>query len=448
MPAEMKDGSSHSSIGTSSTRRMIKDPFNQGQWADLISDSSVRDGHGGANGAILPPYHGGQAGAAGELHSPLLVRKSEDMDSEYSEDGVRLPLRAHVSNSFDFSMSLCPIATAVFKEVYTGVEPQEHLQALLDAAGYDDIQDEGEGIPETVSFYVMEDDTSERAVRFGAKQCSEIGKFLEKYGKSSDTVPRPRSEMPRRTLYIGIPCFEEPPDEIIPTVESILRNGGDDSCRVHVVLCGDVSKDKVTGERIDQTPFGVTWTREDKKFSMTFLNKGLKAFTGKSSSLYMISKYVRARMHSAEKEEDEESSGVPGLLARKNLPPLKTYLIMADTRIIYGQDSVTLMMEYMSSHDDVIACTGTQELYPIKWKSTTVEGTETRALQKKRPTYWEWLGAPAMQQFEFEANYAQGQYAYHMGGHLAILPGPCHFLDMNKVDQSGVFEAFNRDILK
>lgn len=90
------------------------------------------------------------------------------------------------------------------------------------------------------------------------------------------------------------------------------------------------------------------------------------------------------------------------------------------------------------------------ELYPVRFANSTgiVDGTPTRALEARRPTYWEWIGAPAMQQFEFEANYAVGQFAYHHGGRLAILPGPCHFLDMDKVADSSVFESFNRDILR
>jgi hypothetical protein len=93
-----------------------------------------------------------------------------------------------------------------------------------------------------------------------------------------------------QVLYIGIPCFTEHPDEIIPTIESILRNGGDDSLKVHVVLCADVSIDPVTKQRVDAVPFGATWKRNDGRFTFTFLNKGLKAFTGKTSSLYLINK--------------------------------------------------------------------------------------------------------------------------------------------------------------
>ena len=90
------------------------------------------------------------------------------------------------------------------------------------------------------------------------------------------------------------------------------------------------------------------------------------------------------------------------------------------------------------------------ELYPIRYAGSTgyIEGTATRRLESRRPTYWEWIGAPVMQQFEFEANYAVSQFAYHHGGRLAILPGPCHFLDMDKIRMSSVFETFNRDILK
>jgi hypothetical protein len=51
-------------------------------------------------------------------------------------------------------------------------------------------------------------------------------------------------------------------------------------------------------------------------------------------------------------------------------------------------------------------------------------------------------------QFEFEANYPSSQFAYHHGGRLAILPGPCHFLDMDKILTTSVFEQFNHDILK
>jgi len=89
----------------------------------------------------------------------------------------------------------------------------------------------------------------------------------------------------------------------------------------------------------------------------------------------------------------------------------------------------------MRNHSGVIACKCTEELYPVRWSkgSTSVEGTQARHLQNRRPTYYEWLGAPAMQQFEFEANYAASQFAYNHGGRLAILPGPCHFLDMEKI---------------
>jgi hypothetical protein len=38
----------------------------------------------------------------------------------------------------------------------------------------------------------------------------------------------------------------------------------------------------------------------------------------------------------------------------------KNYLLLADTRIIYGNDSITLMVDYMRNHSNVIACTGTQ----------------------------------------------------------------------------------------
>lgn len=432
------DSSQHSvgSIGDSSSRRRIGNPFDETQWRGFLNDS-MRKGRAPKEGS-----------GTGELITPLIEKSGDDDDeSVFSEEGPGegFHLRETVSSAFEFPMNLCPIATAVFAEVYKGVDPPQYLATLLEASGAEfsenvglDLEGGFETLPETRSFSVMADDSSQKAVRFGAEQCSKIGKFLESYGFSG-LPPRPRSEMPRRVLYIGIPCFTEHPDEIIPTVESILRNGGDDALRVHVVLCGDVAINPTTKERINQTPFGVSWTRLDKKFSMTFLNKGLKAFTGKTSSLYMLSKYVRARMKVADDVGDETPD---------TLKPLKTYLLMADTRIIYGEDSITLLMEYMQRHKDVIACTGTQELYPVKWNSTSVEGTEARRLHDRRPTYWQWLGAPAMQQFEFEANYAQGQYAYHMGGRLAILPGPCHFLDMDKIDKSGVFEAFNRDILK
>jgi hypothetical protein len=77
----------------------------------------------------------------------------------------------------------------------------------------------------------------------------------------------------------------------------------------------------------------------------------------------------------------------------------KHILLLTDTRIIYGTDSVTMMVDYMRDHDDVIACTGTQQLYPVRCTSSRViEGTPARALHDRRPTYYEWLGAPAMQQ--------------------------------------------------
>jgi hypothetical protein len=53
-----------------------------------------------------------------------------------------------------------------------------------------------------------------------------------------------------------------------------------------------------------------------------------------------------------------------------------------------------------------------------------------------------------MQQFEVAANYAVSLFPYQNGGRLALLPGPCHFLDMDKAKYSGVFETFNRDILE
>ena len=115
------------------------------------------------------------------------------------------------------------------------------------------------------------------------------------------------------------------------------------------------------------------------------------------------------------------------------------------------RDCTILTLEELALHLRVFVFSFVAaELYPVRFANSTgiVDGTPTRALEARRPTYWEWIGAPAMQQFEFEANYAVGQFAYHNGGRLAILPGPCHFLDMDKVADSSVFESFNRDILR
>jgi len=134
------------------------------------------------------------------------------------------------------------------------------------------------------------------------------------------------------------------------------------------------------------------------------------------------------KAHIAASKVDAQQGG-------KHLVPPKHYLLLADARIIYGVDSLSVMVDFMRNHSDVVACTGTLETYPVRWEygSTSVEGTQARRLHDRRPTYYEWMGAPAMQQFEVEANYALSQFAYNQGGRLAILPGPCHFLDMEKI---------------
>jgi len=93
---------------------------------------------------------------------------------------------------------------------------------------------------------------------------------------------------------------------------------------------------------VSQTPFGATWTRPDGRFTFTFLNKGLKAFTGKTSSLYLLVKYVSALMR-----RDDAARGA-------DAPPLKRYMLLADTRIVFGADSVSTMLDYMRTHDDVM----------------------------------------------------------------------------------------------
>ena len=113
-------------------------------------------------------------------------------------------------------------------------------------------------------------------------------------------------------LYIGIPCFTEHPDEIIPTIESILRNGGDVSVRVHIVLVADVAIDAQTKQRVDAVPFGATWKRNDGRYTFTFLNKGVKSFTGKTSSLYFINK-VGCVKSSSNKTSGEKSIHVSHL---------------------------------------------------------------------------------------------------------------------------------------
>jgi len=56
------------------------------------------------------------------------------------------------------------------------------------------------------------------------------------------------------------------------------------------VLVADVAINPQTKQRVNAVPFGATWKRNDGRFMFTFLNKGLKAFTGKASSLYLINK--------------------------------------------------------------------------------------------------------------------------------------------------------------
>ena len=351
----------------------------------------------------------------------------------------------------EVSMHLCPVATELFKDIFHGVQPPEFLTALVGASeAYGDSDSRVEFEVETEGSSCAHAVT-EKAVRAGSFQCQVVATFLGNYGQHG-LPPRPANEIPGHVLYIGIPCFTEHPEEILPTIESILLQGGYDSLRVHIVLAADITLDPRTRQRIDTVPFGITWQRLDGRFTFTYLNKGLAAFTGKTSSLYLISKYVCARISRDAMAHGDTEEGGLGQSSLDLQPASKNYMLMADTRIIYGTDSVTLLTNYMRNHNDVIACTGTQELYPVRFSSSTaegmVEGTATRKLEERRPSFREWLGAPSMQQFEFEANYAVTQFAYHHGGRLTILPGPCHFLDMDKIAVSGVFEQFNHDILK
>jgi hypothetical protein len=113
-----------------------------------------------------------------------------------------------------------------------------------------------------------------------------------------------------------------------------------------------------------QVPFGVTWSRNDGAFSFTFINKGLSTFTGKTSSLYLISKYVCARMAKDQATVVIANNLTPisedGVETPQERKPSRNFLVLADTRIIYGKDSTKLMFDHMETHHDVIACTSTQ----------------------------------------------------------------------------------------
>ena len=49
-----------------------------------------------------------------------------------------------------------------------------------------------------------------------------------------------------------------------------------------------------------------------------------------------------------------------GVVTPQKQKPARNFLVLADTRIIYGKDSTKLMFDYMETHLDVIACTSTQ----------------------------------------------------------------------------------------
>ena len=281
----------------------------------------------------------------------------------------------HDENGDGAEIFICSVATEVFTTIYADVDPPEYLNALVQVS-------QGPGDCFTPVHFSLQEGTgeTERALDMGTLQCSKISEFLNTYGFSGALPPRPKSEVAKKTLFIGIPCFTEHPEEILPTIESILRcvalcfcvvgriislnlpcdahrNGGDDAPHVHVVLCCDILLNPETRKRIDTIPFGLTWARDDGVFTFTYLNKGLSQFTGKTSSLYLISKYVMARM-AKDKERlhsiDEETA------VSDIVEEARTFMVLADTRIIYGIDSVSLMFDYMKTHRDVVACTATQ----------------------------------------------------------------------------------------
>ena len=288
------------------------------------------------------------------------------------------------SFSTNVQLQLCPIATGVFADVFAAVQPPEYLNALLEASRLT-ANITGGGVP--AKFAAGESDMqSEKSFQSGLFQCRSIAGFLSSYGLVAGLPPRSEGELPRQRIFVGVACFNEHPDEIIPTIESILRSGGDDALKVHIILACDIALGQQK-DRVDSVPFGVTWTRPDGRISLTYLNKGLKQFTGKSSSLYLIAKYTCAIMAQQEIATNASNSGINDIESQLYVQP-KNYLLLADTRIIYGVNSVRMLTSYLQNHDDVIACTGTHELYPIRGSVQSIAGTPTRKLEERRPNLW------------------------------------------------------------
>ena len=104
------------------------------------------------------------------------------------------------------NMYICPVATDLFKNIYEDVDPPQFLDAIVKAS-----TTPGDCFT-PVNFDSVENTSiQEQSVREGMAHCASAAKFLRTYGVSAALPPQPKSEIKKKTFYIGIPCFTETP---------------------------------------------------------------------------------------------------------------------------------------------------------------------------------------------------------------------------------------------
>lgn len=182
----------------------------------------------------------------------------------------------------------------------------------------------------------------------------------------------------------------------------------------------------------------MTWEREDKKVALTIINKGLRKYTAKFCSQHVFEIFKKSYRADAKRKFDRKFG--------------QSCSLLTDTKIIFASNSIETLFQYLEEHDNVMAATGTQELFPTKaydWNEAQKMAANRRIvddvdigieLQKLRPTWFgSIIGGQSMQAFEFLFSFALNSVPYHILGHLGILPGPCQFYNNDKIEKTKIF---------
>jgi len=209
---------------------------NSSNRSTISTPSPVSDGSGRSSPSV---------GVARREATPNTM-KSDPVVGEGVMPSILRGPRFEGVEDLDINVYICSVATELFRDTYRNVDPPQFLNALVEAS-----TTSGDCFTPVNFNSVESNPIQEQSVRAGLAHCVSAANFLRNYGLSAALPPQPESEIKDKTFYIGIPCFTETPEEILPTIESILRNGGDEAPRVHIILCCDVRLNNQTRQRVD-----------------------------------------------------------------------------------------------------------------------------------------------------------------------------------------------------